>query len=657
MTAPVDDIVWAPDADRVRASEYARFCSWLQGSGRAAPADVASYRDLWQWSVEDVGRFWRAFAEFAGIDLGSSAGAPDAPGSMPGGEWFPGASVSYAGIVLGRERDGDAIVALAEDGSRTVLTWTQLRQQVGAVAAFLRRSGVVKGDRVAAVLPNRVEAVVGLLAAASVGAIWSVVAPEFGAEAIVARLRQLEPKVLIATAAYDYNGRVLDRGGVLRGVLAELASAEHVVWVGDAPGDVPSPAQIHAWADVVSTPGDWAADPVSFSDPLWVLFSSGTTGVPKGIVHGHGGVVLEHLKTLTLHTDLRPGDKHFIVGSTSWVVWTMLVSGLLRGATIVLLDGNPAFPDLGRVWRVAADEGAGLLGVGAAYAHASMRAGIRPGSGHDLSALRMIQVTGSPLSPEAFKWIYSEVGDVWLASVSGGTDVTSIFLGGAPSVPVRTGRLQPPALGVSAQSWNETGEPVTGMGGELVITKPMPSMPLFFWNDPDGSRYRDSYFSIYPGVWRHGDLVEFDTDGSSVILGRSDATLNRNGIRLGPADLYQVVEALDEVRDSLVVGVEQGEDYYMPLFVQLADGVDAAAAADRVRRAIRSALSPRYVPDEIIPVSAVPRTRTGKKLEVPVKRLIRGTPLETVADPGAVDNFKALEEIRDIVAPTKDQLG
>ncbi|WP_165824589.1 acetoacetate--CoA ligase [Micromonospora globispora] len=651
MTLQVGDVLWAPDDARVRSLEFARFCSWLQDAGYTGPDDVASYRDLWKWSVDDVERFWRAFAEYAGIDLGSLTGGAGAPDSMPGAQWFPAASVNYADIALGPDRDGDAIVAIAENGARTVLSWAELRQQVGVLAAFLRRHGITKGDRVAAVLPNRAEAVVGLLAAASLGAIWSVVAPEFGVEAIVARLRQLEPKVLLATAAYDYNGRVVDRSGVLADVVADLPSVKRVVWVGSTAALPGSSVQTHSWADVMADEAAWVTDRVLFSDPLWVLFSSGTTGVPKGIVHGHGGVVLEHLKTLTLHADLQPGQKLLIVGSTSWVVWNMLVSGLLRGATIVLLDGNPAFPDLDRVWQVSADEAVCTLGLGAAYVHACLRAELAPGKSHDLSNLRMVQVTGSPLSPEGYQWVYDSVGEVWLASTSGGTDVAGIFLGGAPGEPVRAGRLQLPALAVSAEAWNEAGEPVVGAAGELVVTKPMPSMPLYFWNDPDGSRYRESYFSTYPGVWRHGDLVEFDHDGSSVILGRSDSTLNRNGVRLGPADLYRVVEALDEVREALVVGVEQGEGYFMPLFVQLADGVTAEAATNTVRNAIRAALSPRYVPDTIIPVSAIPHTRTGKKLEVPVKRLFQGAALEEVVDPGVVDNFGALQEISDLVAP------
>jgi acetoacetyl-CoA synthetase len=435
---------------------------------------------------------------------------------------------------------------------------------------------------------------------------------------------------------------------MLAEVLGQLPTLRQVIWV-DRPQRPPAAggAQAHHWDDVVARERQWRADPLPFEHPLWVLFSSGTTGVPKGIVHGHGGVVVEHLKSLALHADLRPGQTLFVVGSTSWVVWTMLVSGLLRGARIVLLDGNPAYPDLGRVWRVAAGEQATVLGLGAAYVHAGMRAGLAPGRVHDLSALRMLQVTGSPLAPDAYRWVLDAVGSVCLASVSGGTDVAGIFLGGVPTEPVRLGRLQPPALGVAAAAWDAEGRPIVGRAGELVITKPMPSMPLYFWRDPDATRYRDSYFSPWPGVWRHGDLVEFEPDGTSVILGRSDSTLNRNGIRLGPADIYRVVEALAEVEEALIVGVERGTDYYMPLFVKLGTGVDSTAAVEAIRAAIRAQLSPRYLPDDIIPVAAVPHTRTGKKLEVPVKRLLQGRPLDEVVDPGSVDDIDALAAIRD----------
>ena len=461
MTDRVGEVIWRPAAEQLRDSEYAAFVRWLTETGRAAFGEAPAYRDVWQWSVNDVGRFWQAFAEYASV--AAAASEPGAPRAMPGRGWFPGTGVNYAARCLAGDRQGPAIVAIDDDGTRRVTTWEQLRRQVGAMAGFLRDSGVAPGDRVAAVLPNRTEAVVGLLAAASVGAVWSVVAPEFGAGAIVSRLAQLDPAVLIAASGYDYGGRRIGRTDVLAEVVGALPGLRQLVWADDQPGgDLETDAPVSRWADIMAADRPWTAQTVPFEHPLWVLFSSGTTGVPKGIVHGHGGVILEHLKTLTLHSVLRPGDRFLVVGNTSWVVWNTLVSGLLRGCTIVLLDGNPAYPDLGRVWRAAVEEKVAKLGLGAAYVHASMRAGLRPSRDHDLSALRMLHVTGSPLSPDAYRWVYDAVGDVWLASVSGGTDVAGIFLGAAPGEPVRIGRLQPPALGVAAQAWDAAGQSLTG---------------------------------------------------------------------------------------------------------------------------------------------------------------------------------------------------
>ncbi|MER5521703.1 acetoacetate--CoA ligase [Streptomyces sp. NPDC002763] len=631
------DVLWTPSPARQEGSELVRYRRGLKDYDGGD-----DYLDLWRWSTQDLGRFWESVADFEDVRLGGTPTGPVAPREMPGGTWFPGRTANYAEHVL-RRCPGEALVVVDDDGTSHQLSRAELRGQVAALSAALRRMGVAHGDRVAAVLPNRAEAVVGLLACAAVGAVWSVCSPEFGADGVLSRFAQLEPKVLMLTDGYHYGGRTHERTDEMRTVIDRLPSVEHVLWVDHLrPGSLPTADRpVSPWGTVTAGGGEPEFDELPFDHPLWVLFSSGTTGAPKGIVHGHGGVLLEHLKVLRLHSDLRVGDRFLNVASTSWVVWNMLVSGLAVGATIVLLDGNPGRPDLGRVFRVADEHDVDTLGVSAGYLHACLKAGLAPERG----ALRTVQVTGSPLSTDGFRWVHDRLGDVWLTSMSGGTDVCSIFVGGAPTLPVRVGRIQAPALGVCVEAWDEDGKPVVGERGELVITQPMPSMPLRFWNDPDGRRYRESYFSVYAGAWRHGDFIEFEPDGSSVIHGRSDSTLNRQGVRMGPADIYRVVEALPEVREALVVGAELGEDaYYMPLFVALQEDADPEEVARRVNQVLREELSPRHVPDEVVPMRGIPHTRTGKKIEVPVKRLLQGASLSDVVDLGAVDDSALLQE-------------
>lgn len=635
------EIIWRPD-ETSGATQVERFAEFVRGRD----VELAEgYPALWQWSVDDPDAFWSLFAEYAGVRLGGQVGPVRNGEPMPHTRWFPGRTVNFARHLLDG-RAGTAILAVAEDGAQREVTFDELRHQVGALAAHLRLLGVEAGDRVVAVLPNIPEAMVGLLATASIGAVWSVCAPEFGPGAIISRFRQLDPKVVLAAPGYRLGGVDRDRGAELVEILAALPMAREVVWVTEHAPSVAAPetpVASRSWADVMATPAEPEFVELEFSHPLWVLFSSGTTGVPKGIVHGHGGALLEQLHMLIFGGDVRPGDRFFSVASTSWVVWNQLASAIGVGAVPVLVDGNPTYPSLDRVWEIAASTRAAVLGVGAGFIHACAKSPLTPGGDHDLSALRCIEVTGSPLSADGFRWVYRAVGDVWLASMSGGTDIAGCFVGGSPTEPVRVGYIQVPALGVKVESWDENGHPTTGTG-ELVVTEPMPSMPLWFWGDADGSRYRASYFETYPGVWRHGDFIEI-SDRGIVIRGRSDSTLNRNGVRLGSADIYAVVEALPQIAEAMVVGAEIGDEgYYMPLFVQLADGVDEATVKDVVAAAIRANLSARYLPDEVIVVRAIPHTKTGKKLEVPVKRLVQGAPLSDVADLGAVDDPALLEE-------------
>lgn len=646
------EIIWRPNESVIPDTSVARFADFARRHG--APLD-RSYESLWKWSTEPSNRFWELFAEYAGINMGGAAGPVCSSNVMPGVNWFPGRTVNYARHLL-EGREGIALLSVAEDNSLSETTWAALRGKVGALAAHLRSVGVRAGDRVVAVLPNVEEAVVGLLATASMGAIWSVCAPEFGSSAIISRFAQLRPKVMIASPGYRLGGRDRDRRAELEEVLASLTSVEHVVWV-TAHTDTPVPETTQAsrnWDDVTALPAELTFADLDFDHPLWVLFSSGTTGVPKGIVHGHGGALIEMMKMLLIHCDLRPEDRFLSIASTSWVVWNSLVSTLGAGATAVLVDGNPTFPSVDRVWELAELTGATALGVSAGFIHACAKNELVPSREHDLSRLKFIQVTGSPLSPDGYRWVYSCVGDVWLSSASGGTDIASIFVGGIPSEPVRVGYIQAPALGVDVQAWDHAGAPSKGTG-ELVVTNPLPSMPLYFWGDHDGSRYHASYFDMYPGVWRHGDFIEFNAAGIK-IHGRSDSTLNRNGLRLGSAEIYAVVESLPEITEALVVGAEIGaEDYYMPLFVQLAQGVDEETARRRITAAIREHLSVRYLPDEIVAVRGIPHTRTGKKLEVPVKRLLQGESLELVADLGSLDDPSLMEEFAAFAAARSEK--
>ncbi|TQS45114.1 acetoacetate--CoA ligase [Cryptosporangium phraense] len=631
------DVLWRPSAARIEDSELTRYRRWLGGEQAAS-----DYLDLWRWSTHDPGRFWSSLVEFEQVRLGGAATGPVAPTNMPGGRWFPGRTVNYAEHLL-REAPDAALLVVNDDNQGHVVSRDELIRQVGALSATLRSVGVGPGDRVVAVLSNRAEAVVGLLAAAAIGAIWAICSPEFGATAIVSRFAQLEPKVLLGIDGYRYGGKIRSSRDDIASIAAQLPTVEQIIWVdSDSPGELIAAARpVRSWSDATAgdAPPEFAEVP--FEHPLWVLFSSGTTGVPKGIVHGHGGILLETLKMLHLQVDLHRGERFLNVGSTSWAVWNTLVSSLGVGATPVLFEGSPVWPEVDRLWQVVAEHDVAVMGLGAGYLHACLKADVRP----PRSALRTLLVTGSPLSAAGYRWVYDRLGDLWLASMSGGTDICSIFVGGAPDLPVRAGRLQPPALGAAVEAWDPHGHHLVGQRGELVVTRPMPSMPLYFWNDPDGRRYRESYFDMFPGIWRHGDYIEFDEDGTSFIHGRSDSTLNRQGVRMGPGDIYQVVEAIPEVQEALVVGVERGEDYYMPLFVAVADDADFGHVKSQIRAAIRAELSPRHVPDEVIQVRAIPHTRTGKKLEVPVKRLLQGEALADVVDLGTVDDPQLLHDL------------
>jgi acetoacetyl-CoA synthetase len=654
MSGPPEKL-WEPSAELVENSRLHEYMRWLEAERGKA---FDGYDELWQWSVDDVEGFWTSIWDFFEVSADGEPNAVLSSHAMPGARWFEGTSLNYAEHVFaGKDDDEIAILHASELRELDQLSWGELRRQVAAVAAALRALGVERGDRVVAYMPNIPEAIVAFLAAASIGATWSSCSPDFGSASVVDRFAQIEPKVLFAVDGYGYGGKRFHRGEVLAELQAAMPTLERTVvlpYLTPDP-DLGSLREAVTWEQLLAS-GEGAElsfDRVPFDHPLWVLYSSGTTGLPKAIVQGHGGILLEHLKKLHLHVDAHPGDRLFWFTTTGWMMWNFIVSGLLTRAAIVLYDGSPGHPDMGVLWDLAERAGVTMFGTSASYVAACMKDGVEPGAGRDLSRLKAIGSTGSPLAPEGFDWIYEHVGaDTWLFSTSGGTDLCTAFVGGCALLPVYRGELQARALGASVEAWDEDGRALTDAVGELVVTEPMPSMPVRFWGDEDGSRYRASYFEMYPGIWRHGDWIEITSRGTAVIYGRSDSTINRSGIRMGTSEIYRAVLDIDDVLDALVVDIPRaGTEGWMPLFVVLRE--DAPLDDDlrrRIAAEVRRRCSPRHVPDEVFQIAEVPRTLSGKVLEVPVKRILMGTPAERAASRDSLANPAALDYFSEMAA-------
>jgi acetoacetyl-CoA synthetase len=652
MPPVIGDVLWTPPADVRETTEIGRYLNWLRDErGR----NLADYDALWRWSIEDLEGFWGSIWDFFGVRAHEPYERVLGAREMPGAEWFPDARLNYAEHALGTDEDGDRVAVVARSQTREPieLTFGELREQVALARAGLRRLGVGPGDRVAAYLPNVPETLVAFLAATSLGATWAACAPEFGARSVLARFGQIEPKVLLAIGGYTYRDRAVDRREQVAEIRAGLPTVEHVVHVPYGENELPGAV---SWDDLLAGPAEPGFEPVPFDHPVYVLFSSGTTGLPKAIVHSHGGQLIEHLKGVGLGWDLKPGGRLLWFSTTAWMMWNALVSALLVRASIVMIDGDPMWPDLSYQWRLAEETQPSFMGVSPTFLMACRKAGLELGRDYDLASIRALGFAGSPLPSEGYHYVYDQLGpDVLALNGSGGTDICGAFVSGSFMLPVYDGEISGCCLGADVKAFDADGNVVVGELGEMVVTEPMPSMPVRLWNDPDGERYHSSYFDLYPGVWRQGDWILFTERGSCVITGRSDATLNRGGVRIGTSELYAVVEELPEVADSLVVHREddEGGAGELILFVALAgEGELDDELRGRIAGALRSELSPRHVPDAIVGVPAVPRTMTGKKLEAPVKRILLGARAEEVAsadallDPTAIEAFVAYAAAR-----------
>lgn len=650
MSGAAPEKLWEPSAELVERSRLREYMRWLEAD-RGLKLDT--YEELWRWSVTDLEGFWSSIWDFFGVRADGDHERALGSREMPGAEWFAGTNLNYTEHVFaGKDDDAEAAILHASELRELgELGWGELRVQVAAAATGLRALGVERGDRVVAYMPNVPEAIVAFLATTSIGAVWSSCSPDFGPASVVDRFAQIEPKVLFAVDGYRYGGKDFDRRETLAELQKAMPSLVRTVVLPylDPDPDLGGLRDAMRWEELLASGegADLTFERVPFDHPLWVLYSSGTTGLPKAIVQSQGGILLEHLKKLNLHVDAHPGDRLFWFTTTGWMMWNFLVSGLLTRAAIVLYDGNPGHPDMGVLWDLAERAGVTMFGTSASYIAACMKAGIEPGAGRDLSRLKAVGSTGSPLSPEGFDWIYEHIGrDTWLFSTSGGTDLCTAFVGGVALLPVYRGEIQGRALGAAVEAWDEDGKPVTDEVGELVVTEPMPSMPVFFWgDDEEQSRYRASYFEHYPGVWRHGDWLEITSRGTAVIYGRSDSTINRSGIRMGTSEIYRAVLDLDEIVDALVVDIPRPDtEGWMPLFVVLREGIEVDdGLCKEIAKRVRSQCSPRHVPDDVFQIAEVPRTLSGKALEVPVKRILMGTPPEKAASRDSLANPAALD--------------
>jgi acetoacetyl-CoA synthetase len=643
-------LLWEPSDELKENARISDYMEWMKAEKVLSFGD---YNQLWEWSVTDLEGFWASLWEFCDIKASKPYEKVLGERAMPGTEWFPGAELNYAEHVFRHapyRQDKPAILHQSEVRSLGEVSWAGLQEKTAALAAGLREMGVGRGDRVAAYLPNIPEAVIALLACASVGAVWSSCSPDFGAGSVVDRFEQIEPKVLLAVDGYRYGGKDYDRIDVVAKLQDEIPTLQKTVILPYLAGDPDTSTlqNVVMWDDLLAghQGTELTFEQVPFDHPLWVLYSSGTTGLPKAIVHSQGGILIEHLKKVVLHIDLGPDDRFFWFTTTGWMMWNLVVAGLLTGSTVLLYDGNPAYPDMNVLWAFAEKTGMTCFGTSATYITACMKADIEPGRDFDLTNLKSIGSTGSPLPPEGFEWAYEHVKeDLWLFSTSGGTDLCTAFVGGVPLLPVRAGELQARSLGAKVEAFDEEGNAQVDDVGELVITEPMPSMPIYFWNDPGGERYRESYFDVYPGVWRHGDWIKVKDNGACVIYGRSDSTINRGGIRMGTSEIYSAVDKVEEVADSLVVDVPRdGGSSFMPLFVVLQEGVQLDEdLKNTIKESIKENTSPRHVPNEIFAVPEIPKTLNGKKLEVPVKKILSGTLPEEAASKESLSNPESLD--------------